>query len=94
MDRYSQEYFSELINCPQSSPILIYLDPNKPCFLFTDASKYCWGATLYQHTSDFGPDNLQNLDHIKLISGTFSKTQCNYGALVREAFATHICQKT
>ena len=36
--------FSELKNCPQSPPILIYLDPNKPYFLFTDASKYCVGS--------------------------------------------------
>ena len=50
--------FSELKDCLQSPPILIYLDPNKPYFLCTDASKYCWEATLYKHTSYSDHDNL------------------------------------
>ena len=74
MDRNSQkESFSELKNCLQSHPILIYPDPNKPYFIFTDASKYCWGATLCQHTSDSDPDNLQNLKPIMFISGNFPR---------------------
>ena len=38
--------FIELIRCIQIPPILTYLDPNKPYFLFTDGSKYYWSATL------------------------------------------------
>ena len=47
------------------------------------------GATLCQHTSDSGHDNVQNLKKIMFISWKFSKTQCNYAALVIEAFAIY-----
>ena len=43
-------------------PILTYIDPNKPHFLFTNASKYL----------------------------KYFLTQCNYPALVREAFAIYM----
>ena len=64
---------SELKNCLQSPQILVNLDLNKPYFLFTDASKYCWGAILCEHTSDSNPDNLQNLKPITFISGKISR---------------------
>ena len=82
--------FSELKTCLQSPPILIHPDLHKPYFLFTDVSKNCWGATLCQHTSDSDPDNLQDLKPTTFISGKFSKKQCNYAALVREAFNIYI----
>ena len=61
-------------------PILMYPDSNKPYFIFTGAS--------------YNPDNLKNLKPITFISGKVSKIQCNYAALVREAFAIYVCQKT
>ena len=85
--------FSELKNALHSPPIAIYLDPNKPYFLFTDASKYSWGTTICQHTSNSDPDSLQNLTPIMLTSVKFSKTQWNFAALVREAFAIYIFVK-
>ena len=40
--------FEELKRAMQRPPILVYPDPNKPYFLYTDASKYAWGAVLLQ----------------------------------------------
>ena len=53
MDRNTPKAFSELKKKLLTSiPTLIYPDPNKPYFLFTDASKYFWGASLCQHICD------------------------------------------
>ena len=94
--KFRKKSFSELKNYLQSPPILIYPDLNKPYFSFADVCKHCWKATLCQHTPGSDPDSLQNLKPIMSILGNFCKTQCNYTALVREAFAinTYICQKT
>ena len=66
-----QKVFLELKNHLQIPLIVIFLDTNNSYFLFTDASKYCWEATLYQYTQD--SDNLDNLRPIMFISGRFSR---------------------
>ena len=75
----------------KSHPILFHPDPCKPHYLITNASKYCWGATLCQYTPK--SNSLDDLKHITSISGKFSDTQCNYAALVREAFAIYMSLK-
>ena len=83
-----QRAFTEHRRCLQSPSIVVYSDPSKPCYLFTDASGYCWGITLCQCTSQSG--SLHDLKPVQFVSGKFSDMQCNYATLVREAFAMHI----
>ena len=59
--------------------------------MFTDASRYCWGATFCQYISKSG--NLDDLKPMIFIPGKYLDTQYNYAAHVREAFTKHISVK-
>ena len=43
-----QESFELLKTSLMTEPILTYPDPNLPCVLFTNASKYAWACVLNQ----------------------------------------------
>ena len=86
-----QKVFSELKNILQTTLILIYLDAKKPYIILFDASKYCWGATLHQHTLE--SDNLDGLRLIIFISVKSSRTQCNNAVVDREVFAVYMSVK-
>ena len=60
--------------CLQKPTILVYPDPSKP-YLFTNSSKCCWVATLFQYTSK--SDNLDDLKCITFLSGKFLDIKCN-----------------
>ena len=67
-----------------TSPILKYLDPNKPYTLFTDASKY---FREYEHKKD---GKVFKINHpITFASGLFKGSQLNWAALTKEAFAIY-----
>ena len=79
-----------LKNALITSPILKYPDPNKPCTLFTDASKYAWVCVLtqeYEHEKD-GKTFI--ISHpITFASSLFKGSQLNWAALTKEAFAIY-----
>ncbi len=66
----------------QTSPILVYPDPNKEYVLFTHASKHAWAGVLTQ-------DYEGTLHPITYISGLFRGSQLNWAALTKEAYAIY-----
>ena len=75
MDGNAPKTFSKFIKLFTNTPDLNLLYPNKPYFLFTDASKYFCGATLCQQTLVL--DNLNDPTPITFIAGKFPRTKCN-----------------
>ena len=72
-----------------NNPIINYPDPNKPYFLFTDTSKYCWGATLYKYTSQDNP-----VDDLKVKNFTLGNfSHCATIIFVREVFTIYMSVK-
>ena len=61
---------------------LVYPDPSKLYFLFTDVSQYCWGATFCQYTSR--SNGVDSLKPITFISSKYLDTLCSYVALVSD----------
>ena len=72
------------------SPILRYPDPNLPYILFTDASKYAWGAVLTQEDPS---EEKKMLHPITYVSGLFKGSQINWAALTKEAYAIYMSVK-
>ena len=77
-----------------TSPIIKYPDPNKAYTCFTDASKYAWAYVLtqeYQHEKD---GKVFKINHpITFASGLFKRSQLNWAALTKEAFAIYFSIK-
>ena len=83
-------------------PILWYPDPNRPCVLFTDASKYGWAGLLTQpykeidkltqSTTEVGISQKKTVIHhpVSYISGLFTGSQLNWAALTKEAYAIYM----
>jgi len=79
--------FNHLKDALTSAPILRYPDPDRPYVLFTDASKYGWGAMLSQpHTDD---EDKEILHPVHYLSGLFRGSQLNWAALTKEAHAIY-----
>ena len=79
-----------LKNALITSPILKYPDPNKPCPLFTDASKYAWACVLTQEHEHEKDEKVFKINHpITFTSGLFKGRQLNWAALTKEAFAIY-----
>ena len=70
------------------SPILIYPDPNKEYYLFTNASKYTWSAILMQ-INDMESENAQ-WHPVAFQNGTFKGSQLTWATLKKEAYAIYI----
>ena len=70
-----------------NSPILIYPDPNKEYYLFTDALKHTWSAVLMQELTTTEDTNLHP---IAFQSGTFKGSQLNWATLTKEAYAIYM----
>ena len=83
-----QVAFEMLKDYLNRSPVLIYPDPNKECYLFTDASKYTWSAILMQinDTESLGAQ----LHPVAFQSGTFKGSQLNWATLKKEAYIIYI----
>ena len=83
-------------------PILWYPDPNRPYVLSTDASKYGWAGILTQpyekinestqSTAEVGTLQKKTVIHhpVSYISGLFSRSQQNWAALTKEAYAIYM----
>ena len=85
-----QASFEMLKDALITSPILKYLDPNKPYTLFTDASKYAWACVLTQEHEHEKDGKIFKINHlITLASGLFKESQSNWAALTKEAFAIY-----
>ena len=80
--------FQTLKQCLMTSPILVYLDPNKDYYLFTDASKHTWSAILMQDQN--ASPSTQDLRPITYQSGTFKGSQLNWATLTKEAYAIYM----
>ena len=72
-------------------PILTYPDPNLPCVLFTDASKYAWACVLTQEkTHMVEGKKIKLLHHITYMRGLFRGSQINWACLTKEAYAIYM----
>ena len=73
-----------------TSPILKYPDPNKGYTLFTGASKYAWACVLTQEYQYEKGGKEYKINHpITFASGLFKRSQMNWAALTKEAFAIY-----
>ena len=89
-----QESFELLKASLIMEPILTYPDPNLPCVLFTDASKYTWACVLTQEkTHMFEEKEVKILHPIMYMSGLFRGSQINWACLTKEAYAIYISIK-
>ena len=69
-------------------PILRYPDPNREYTLFTDASGIGWAGVL---TQTFNDDKGKPKQHpICYVSGQFRRSQQNWAALTKEAYAIYM----
>lgn len=88
-----QVSFEMLKEFLMDEPILIYPDPNKPYYLFTDASKYAWAGVLTQ-LSDMEEKRKKEgkrcvFQPIQWVSGLFRGSQLGWAALTKEAHAIY-----
>ena len=82
-----QQSFDMLKSHLSSAPILRYPELDRPFFLYTDASKYAWGAVLTQpHKFE---DGLESHLPVHYCSGLLNGPQINWAALTKEAFAIY-----
>ena len=89
-----QESFELLKTSLMTEPILIYLDPNLPYVLFTDASKYAWACVLMQEkTYQIEEKEVKILHPITYMSGLFHGSQMNWACLTKEAYAIYMSIK-
>ena len=76
------------------NPVLVYPDPNLPCVLFTDASKYAWSCVLTQeYTHWVGNKETKILHPITYQSGLFKGSQMNWACLTKGAYAIYMSIK-
>ena len=80
-DKYqlALEYLKEIF-C--NKPLLQFLDPNKPCTLYTDASNNAYSGSLCQLV-----DNDQDIRPAAYFSGTFTAQNRNWCATEKEVYA-------
>ena len=89
-----QDSFELLKQKLLEKPILVYLDPNKPYVLFTDASKYTWSCVLTQeYTHMIDGKEVMVLHPIMYMSGLFKGSQINWACLTKEAYAIYMFVK-
>ena len=70
----------------QEAPILRYPDPAAYYILYTDASKYAYAGVLTQ--------SIDGSDHpVAYTSGLFRRSQLNWAALTKEAYAIYMSVK-
>ena len=76
------------------APILCYPNSSKPYKLFTDTSKYRWTSVLTQEfETEVKGKVLKELHPITYIRGLFCRSQLNWAALTREAYAIYLSVK-
>ena len=74
--------------------ISIYLDPNLPYVLFTDASKYAWACVLTQEKTHIIEEKEVKILHpITYMSGLFRGGQMNWACLTKEAYTIYMSIK-
>ena len=77
-----------------TEPILTYPDPNLPCVLFTDGSKYPRACVLMQEkTHQLEEKEVKILHPITYMSGLFCGSQINWACLNKEAYAIYMSIK-
>ena len=93
-EKICQESFDLLKNSLMTEPILTYPDPNLPCVLFTDASKYAWACVLTQEKTHMVEGREVKILHpITYMSGLFRGSQMNWACLTKEAYAIYMSIK-
>ena len=88
------ETFNLLKKSITTVPILKYPDPNRPCILFTNASKYAWVCVFTQACDHEQDDKKKTILHpITYMSGLLRGSRLNWAALTKEASAIHMSVK-
>ena len=83
--------FNHLRELLMEYPILMYLDPAQRYILYTDASGIGWsGVSMQEHEDEKG-----KVKHhpICYVSGQFRRSQLNWAALTKEAYAIYMAVK-
>ena len=89
-----QESFELLKTSLMTDPSLTYPDPNLPCVLFMDASKYAWACVLTQEKTHMFEEKETKLLHpITYMSGLFRGSQSNWACLTKEAYTIYMSIK-
>ena len=89
-----QKSFDLLKSYLCGEPILKYADTSKPYTLYTDASKYGWVGVLTQsHTMNIDGKSVTTDHLVAFVSGLFRGCQCNWAALMKEAFTIYMSVK-
>ena len=85
----SVEYIKQVIT---NNPILIYPDPNKQYYLFTDSSKWSWSGILIQYSEKTKDDGTKiKIPHpITYQRGTSQGFQKNWSTLNKETTAIYM----
>ena len=74
-----QSSFELLKEALIKEPILLFLDPNKPYILYTDASKYAWSCVLTQQYVHEKDGKKVKVNHpITYVSGLFKGSQMSF----------------
>ena len=88
MDRAVYKSIQSLTQTSDGVPNLRYPDPTQGYILCTDASGIIWSGVLTQeHTDDKGKTNIHPICYI---SGQFCRSQLNWMALTKEAYAIYM----
>ena len=82
---------SEMLARYHYKPILVYLDPDKQYYLFTDSSKHSWSDIFVQYTEQEREDGSKfKVPHtITYQSRSFQGSQKKWSSLTKEAYAIY-----
>ena len=89
-----QKSFELLKEALCGEPLLKYADTSKLYTLYTDASKFGWAGVLTQPHTVTIDGKFTTTDHpVAFVSGLFRRSQLNWAALTKEAFAIYMAIK-
>ena len=85
----SLEYIKQVIT---TKPIMIYPDPRKQYYLFTDTSKHSWSGTFVQYSEQIKNDGTKSkIPHpMTYQSRTFQGSQKNWSTITKEAYVIYM----
>ena len=85
----SLDYIKQVIH---TDPILVYLDPDKQYYLFTDSNKHSWSSILIQYAEQarINGTKLKVPQPTIYKSGALQGSQENWSTLTKEVYAIYM----